>query len=68
MAGAAAIVRVIDELVAVRGVGVPESVTLRVTVKVPAQAALGVPVMVAPDDELVRVRQGGSVPLARLQV
>ena len=68
MAGAAAMIRVIDGPVAVRAVGVPESVTLRVMVKVPAQEEFGVPVIEAPDAEFTRVRHVGSVPLAKLQV
>ena len=51
--------------VAVRVLGVPESLTWKVMVEVPAQEATGVPERTPAE---VRVRQLGSVPLVTVQV
>jgi hypothetical protein len=69
MAGAAAMVRLSAGVVAVSGVGVPESVTRKVrSLYVPAQAAVGVPVIDVPDAEVTIFRHDGNVPLARVHV
>ena len=62
--GAAVIANVSAADVAVKAFGAPESVTFKVTWELPAQEALGVPPMDAPEADCVIVRQAGSVPLA----
>ena len=58
---AAVMVRLNDPVVTTNGVGVPESVTVKVTVYVPAQAALGArPEVVLSVPEELNVRQGGK--------
>jgi hypothetical protein len=58
IAGAAAIV-IVAELVAVSLLGAPESVMVNVTLCVPAQLDVTVPVI---KPELVMLRQGGKAP------
>ena len=65
MAGAAAITRFNDPETAVSAVAVPESVTLKVRLALPAQEAVGVPEMRPP---AVIVRHEGRVPLFTLKV
>jgi hypothetical protein len=49
--------------VAVRAVGLPESLTIKVRLEVPAQEAVGVPDMTPAE---VIARHDGSVPLERV--
>jgi hypothetical protein len=63
IAGAALMVRPSAELVALSFVAVPESVTSKVRLDVPAQEAVGVP-EITPAEFIVR--QAGSVPLVRV--
>lgn len=70
MAGAAAIVMVMGAVVAVSGVGVPESLNVKTTfVKVPEQEAGGAAALESRPPE-VSVRHGGNtpLPLARAQL
>jgi hypothetical protein len=64
IAGAAAMVMV-TEAVAVSALGVPESVMVNVTLYVPAQLAVTVPVI---KPELLKLRHGGSDPVVTAQV
>ena len=66
---AGVMVKVTAAVVAVIAVGVPESVTWKARLlKVPAQDAVSVPDIVAPDAEFVIVRHVGSVPLLSAHV
>jgi hypothetical protein len=65
IAGAALMVRPSAALGALRAVAVPESVTLKVRLVVPAQEAFGVPEITPAE---VIVRQAGNVPLVMLHV